>query len=234
MKQNRYFFAALALACAIPLFLGCPAEENEPNLGGELKDLPAVSLGSNETNPVRYFSLSTGEEVTGADIQSDKWDIAFTRTRLIYTNSGDTATALGSGGKGGVWYTDKGVLSEVSSDDKVGEDDPILKNYLTDKTRYIKGMGAAAATRINVMSYVGYDNEADKNGLTAENCFEGYSYNKKQYYKSIAGQMGQYSSAGIEQVYIIRHGDGEHYSKIKIDYEYKDSKDNWAVSYQNF
>jgi hypothetical protein len=230
MKQNRYLFAALGLACAVSLFLGCKTEDDGPNLGGDLQELPAVSLTSAEG--VKYFSLSTGEEVTGDDIQSAKWDIAFTRTRLIYTNSGDTAAALESGGKGGVWYTDKGVLAEVSSDDKVGEDDPILKNYLTDKTRYIKGMGPAAATRVNVMSYVGYDNEAEKDGLTAENCFEGYSYNKKEYYATSG--MGVYSSAGVEQVYIIRHGDGEHYSKIKIDYEYADSKDNWAVSYQNF
>ncbi|MDR0629520.1 MAG: HmuY family protein [Treponema sp.] len=227
MKHNRYLFAALALICAIPLFLGCPAEDPGPNLGGEQKDLPAVSLATGDG--VTYFSLSTGQEVTGADINTTKWDIAFTRTRLVLTNSGDTAAGLESGGQGGVWYTDKAALGDVADTDKKGEDDSILKNYLTDKKVWVSAMGGASQTTLNVMTYVGYETG---DGLSAENPLSGYQYDQKQYYGS-AG-MGKYSSAGKEQVYIIRHGDGTHYSKILIDYEYADSKDNWAVRYQNF
>jgi hypothetical protein len=228
MKQKSYVFAALALACVVPLFLGCPGDES-PNLGGEKKDLPAVSLAT--ADGVKYYSLSTGAEVTGDAIKTSQWDIAFSRTRLIFTNSGATASDLGSGGKGGVWYTGKTVLGDVADTDKTGEDDAVLKDYLADKKVWVSGMGGATQTTLNVMTYVGYETG---DGSSAENPLAGYAYNQKQYYGS--GGMGVYSSAGKEQVYIIRHGDGTHYSKIIIDYEYDATgkTDNWAVSYQNF
>jgi hypothetical protein len=225
MKHKRYLFATLALVCA-GLFLGCPGDDPGPNLGGEEKEL-RVSLAT--ADGVKYYSLSTGLEVTGADINSNKWDIAFSRTRLILTNSGATAADLASGGRGGVWYTDKTVLADVADTDKKGEDDTLLKDYLTDKKVWISGMGGASQMVLNVMTYVGYESG---DGVSAETPLAGYLYDKKQYYGS--GGMGVYSSAGKEQVYIIRHGDGTHYSKILIDYEYAESKDNWAVSYRNF
>ncbi|MDR0643165.1 MAG: HmuY family protein [Treponema sp.] len=222
MKQRHYFF--IALVCVVSLFLGCKTEAPGPNYGGEVKELPSVSLAA--ADGIKYYSLSTGLEVIGDDINSNKWDIAFSRTRLIFTNSGASAEKVNSGGQGGVWYTDKTELSGVAIGDQKGDD------YTTDQKRYVTGMGGAAETILNVMSYVGYDNEGTVDGLSAENAFSGYSYNKQQYYHSSG--MGVYASDGTEPVYIIRHGDGVHYSKIKIDYQYADSKDNWAVSYQNF
>ncbi|MDR1636151.1 MAG: HmuY family protein [Treponema sp.] len=224
MKQYRYVLATLALACAVFLLPGCQVEEDDD---GGFKELPPVSLAS--ADGIKYYSLSTGAEVTGDDINTNKWDIAFTRTRLVLTNSGATATGLSSGGDGGVWYTDKIVLSDASLNDRKAEG--ILEDYTTDQKRYVLSMGSTPAEpTLNIMSYVGYDNEGTKDGLSSGNCLQGYSYNKKQYYNSPA--MGQYGSTN--QVYIIRHGDGVHFSKIQIVYEYVDSKDNWAVSYQNF
>jgi hypothetical protein len=229
MKHNRCLFAALA--CVTLLFLGCPTEDEGPSYGGDLQEF-TVSLSA--ADGVKYYSLSTGEEVTGEAINGTAWDIAFSRTRLILTNSGATAEALGSGGEGGVWYTDQVVLSEVADDDGLGEDDAILKNFLTDQKRWVTGMGGASETTLNVMSYAGYDNEADNDGLTQPSPLAGYSYNKKQYYNSPS--MGTYAST--DQVYIIRHGDGSHYSKIQITYEYASTpapaKDVWLISYQNF
>jgi hypothetical protein len=235
MKHNRYVVTALALACVIPLFLGCPTEDDDPNYGGDLKDLPAVSLGTGD--PIKYFSLSTGLEVTGDAINGNTWDIAFSRTRLVLTNSGATAEGLSSGGQGGVWYTDKTELSEVASDDRLGEDDPILKNYLTDKAVYIKSghdsNNPTSTTTLNIMSYVGYESETTENaGSAADNALYGYEYNKKQYMWTDGVMPPVFSTTG--QVYTIRHGDGEHYSKIQIEYEFVNSKDNWLVSYQNF
>jgi hypothetical protein len=248
MKHRKIFLGFLALLCAAALFLGCPTdpEDEDLNYGGDAKTLPDVSLLTSDGT--KYYSLSTGQEVTGADIASDKWDIAFRRTRLILTNSGDTATALESGGKGGVWYTDKTVLSEVSSDDKAGENDPILKNYITDQKRYTStGMGAATEQFLNVMSYVGYRNEAEADGKTAETYLGNkaedaagtmpYLYDKKQYYNSESHE-GMPTFSPNNQVYIIRHGDGSRYSKIQIAYESTGSmptiKDNWTVTYHNF
>jgi hypothetical protein len=257
MKQNRCLFVTLALACVISLFLGCSQDAGGPNLGGEVKQL-SVSVGAVPAGTpaiIKYYSLSTGEEVTGDDITSNKWDIAFSRTRLILTNSGVTAADLESGGKGSVWYTGKTVLSEAALGDQV-EDPPeefaILKDYSTDQKRYVAGMGAATVTTLNVMSYVGYRNEDDVDGISAATAFGvkaddpadtmPYLYDKKNYYAS--GPMGAagptWSSSG--QVYIIRHGDGENYSKIQITYEYQGANadagtpatDVWGIEYQNF
>jgi hypothetical protein len=227
MKHKRYLFTAPVFVCVIVLFSGCPNEDSGPNLGGAAKELPAVSLATGDG--VKYFSLSSGAEVTGGDINTTKWDIAFSRTRLVFTNSGATAADLDSGGKGGVWYTNKTELSAVSDDEKLGGDDSILKDYLVDKKAWVSGMGGASQTILNVMTYVGYETG---DGSSAASPLASYKYDQKQYYGS-AG-MGSYSSSGKEQVYIIRHGDGTRYSKILIDYEYANSKDNWAVSYQNF
>jgi hypothetical protein len=253
MKQRKFLLGFAALFCSAALFLGCPTdpEDEEPNYGGEVKALPPVSLLKDEGT--KYYSLSTGEEVTGNDIHTNKWDIAFLRTRLILTNSGDTATKLESDGAGGVWYTEKTELSKVSSDDKKGGDHPILKDYITDQKRYTStGMLGATEQFLNVMSYVGYRNEEEKDGKTAENYLGNkaddpsgtmpYLYNKKQFYDSVASHGESNTGPTLvpsNQVYIIRHGDGKNYSKIKINYESTGTmqsgiKDNWLVLYQNF
>ncbi|MDR3342840.1 MAG: HmuY family protein [Treponema sp.] len=61
-----------------------------------------IVVGPITEGMTKYYSLTTGEELNGADINTGKWDISFTRTRLIQTNSGDTAADLASGGKGGI------------------------------------------------------------------------------------------------------------------------------------
>jgi hypothetical protein len=243
MKHTRIFLIFAVLLCAALFFTGCPTdpEDEEPNYGGEAKNLPGVSLATGDA--VKYYSLSTGEEVTGADINTNKWDIAFNRTRLIYTNSGDSAKGEG---KGGVWHTEKTDLATVSYGEqkefKIGD-----VSYNVDVAEYLyTGMGNAptAKTNLNVMSYVGYGaGDGSTNNTTGYTAGSGdysnypatgpltdYKYNQHQYYNS-AG-MGVY--VGNNEVYIIRHGDGGHYSKIQIVYEYANSKDNWQVIYQNF
>jgi hypothetical protein len=248
MKQHRYLFTALALACAVSLFSGCSMGGGDPNYGGEEKNLTAaVSAG------VKYYSLSTGEEVTDpADIASNKWDIAFSRTRLVLTNSGDTAESLSSGGDGGVWYTDKTVLADVALGDQInpeGTDYDILKDYTTDKLRYTRidmtpgTLGTPSQLTLNVMSYVGYRNEATAAGTQADPFTSTdpdnpmpYLYNKKEYYTGSTGMPPVFGNTN--QVYIIRHGDGAHYSKIQITYEYislpTPASDTWGIAYQNF
>jgi hypothetical protein len=228
------FFLVLLLGCLTLFFTGCPGEEEPPNIGGDLKVISGVMVGAGE---IKYYSLSTGQEVTGDAINSNAWDIAFSRTRLVLTNSGATATLLTSGGQGGVWFTEHFSLEGVTQDDAV-KGDPLLDPYTTDQARYVAGMGAPAETRLNVMSYVGYDNEAEADGLSSETALSGYSYNKKEYYASAS--MGAYNST--DRVYIIKHGDGTHYSKIQIAYEYFAAAasptgaavDAFVVSYQNF
>jgi hypothetical protein len=251
MKHGKFFLGLLVLICTAVLFLGCPTdpEDEEPNYGGDVKTLPGVALAT--ADGVKYYSLSTGEEVTGDDIDTNKWDIAFSRTRLIYTNSGDSAKGEGEGkGNGGVWHTGKTDLADVSygeqKDFKVGD-----VSYNVDVSKYLyTGMGAAPTTptRFNVMTYVGYGygdgttnnigsyvaGSDDYTGYPADGPFTDYQYDQHQYYTQEHSDGGGPTFASSNQVYIIRHGDGEHYSKIRITYEFASSKDNWLVTYQNF
>jgi hypothetical protein len=213
---------------------------------GDLKDysktyneLPLVEV----TNTTVYYSLSTGEQITSpAGIASDVWDIAFTRSatvwRMIMTNSGDTAADLGSPGNGGVWYTEKFELDNVGMDDRVDPPEGILAPYATDQKRWVDVMGSVRVLNLNVMTFVGYENENAVDGSSGTP-FAGtpehpmpYLYNKKQFYKSPGGMPPGFISTG--RVYIIKHGDGTHYSKIQIYYEPGDGKDVYSVQYLNF
>ncbi|MDR0624401.1 MAG: HmuY family protein [Treponema sp.] len=247
MKHGKFFPGFLVLICTAVLFLGCPTdpEDEEPNYGGEAKTL-AVSVATSDGTV--YYSLSTKEAVS--DPASTAWDIAFKRTRLILTNSGDTATALSSGGQGGVWYSGKTDFDSVSLDDK-GADDA---DFSTDTDLYLwTGMGPAptATTPLNVMTYVGYGhgdgstNETD--GWTAGDPVDytnypangpltDYKYNADQYYTQTHSEGGGPVFGSSGKVYIIKHGDGTHYSKIQITYEYVSSgaKDTFSVKFSNF
>jgi hypothetical protein len=239
-------------------FSGCDngSTDDDEEYGGEVKTLEFNSYVETEGNPAtgtRYYSLSTGLEVTDpAKIASKDWDLAFERSRFVYTNSGATATDLNSNGNGGVWHTDKEVLADVVKNDAI-ENDPLYGPYNTDVIRWRGGMGGATEVRLNILTYVGYGNEADQegqdpatagDGLTEEKAFSApYEYNKKQFYTTITPTTYR----AVPQVYIIKHGDGVHYSKIQFD-KYESHSDvadapegapaaafdHYEISYQNF
>jgi hypothetical protein len=200
----------------------------------EAKELTIeVSGGSGGTGPV-YYSLKTGQRVE--DPASGDWDIGFERPRLIYTNSGETAAALGSGGRGGVWHTEKTDFAGTGRDDAVRAD-PLYRPYNTDALRWIEGamLKPAAARRINVMTFTGYNNEEKKDGKTKAASFSAsFSYNKKQFY-SARGMPPSYSLTG--RVYIIRHGDGAGESKVQIrtyESQSRGDTDRYTIVFQNF
>jgi hypothetical protein len=250
MKHGKLLTGFMVLFCASALFLACPTEpEDDPNYGGDEKTISGISAAAGET---KYYSLSTGEEVAADKANTTGWDIAFTRTRLILTNSGDTASGLGSGGDGGVWYTDKTDFDDVSLDDR-----PEDTGYNTDTGKYVwNGMGAAPTAKmlLNVMTFVGYDYgngeaasiptlkgaapyDPDRDGdYPSPGAFTGYKYDQKTYYKQEHGSGGGPTFSSTNYVYIIRHGDGEHYSKIQITYAYQSSPaaDTFVIKYSNF
>jgi hypothetical protein len=178
---------------------------------------------------IKFFSLSTGREI--ADGGNKDWDIAFKETRTIWTNSGDTAAHYGSGGGGGVWHTNKTDFNSVSREDAV-EDDPRLSAYHTDATRWVQAMEDPEEKRLNVMSYAGYPNQDEVDGLTRETCFlPVYYYYPSAFYTMPS--MGAFEATG--QVYIIRHADGEHYSKVQIQtFVRAIPKDTHRVIIENF
>lgn len=253
MKHRKFVTGFLVLICTTLLFLGCPTEpEDNTNYGtGEPKELNVTVTSS--TDAV-YYSLATGQQVSdAAKIASKEWDIAFQRSRMIYTNSGATADATTSGGLGGVWFTNKTDFGGVSDEDEV-ETTGNYAEYADFTADVVKYTSTTASSRFNVMTYWGFKSgtgtSEDPYTTYAMTDFEDttkfvpYGYNKKNYIKMT--QM--IPSASFEltgQVYIIKHGDGEHYSKVQIiDYTSQSADPNVAppvpaadilkIKYQNF
>jgi hypothetical protein len=229
MKHTKIFLTFAVLLCAAAFFAGCPTDpaDEEPNYGG---DVDAFAFELTAAGEIKYYSLSTREEV--ADPAGNAWDIAFENSRLVYTNSGATAVTLSSGGQGGVWHTDKLDLEGVTQNDAI-KDDPLYGPYNEDVIRYVGPMtGSATPRRINVMTFVGYNNEETNDGSEDKPFSSSYLYDKKQFYDMVSMQPLQIDDTN--QVYIVRHGDGQHYSKIQIHYERQAPKDIYQIRVSNF
>jgi hypothetical protein len=228
MKRSIISFL-LPFVCAAALFLSCPTDSNtNEDTSGNGKTF-TVSVSAD--GGAKYLSLTTGQEALGDLTKSNAWDIGFQRSRRIYTNSGDTAEKLGSGGQGEVWYTDKLVFDEVTGkDDAVTDDTSLLSGYTTDVRRWVRSMSTDEFC-LNVIGFVGYENETQSGaGDTITNPLSNFQYNKKQFYNSKSYDPSN-------RVYIIKHGDGKNYSKIQItEYESNTSakSDTYVVRYANF
>lgn len=217
-----FLFAA---GFALAVLAGCDTDEPDQwtPKEGELQ----VTVDT-ETGP-KYFSLSTGEEITDPTVIASKdWDIGFIRPRTILTNSGVTATVLGSGGEGGVWYTEKTIFTEIVKSDAVMTGDILGNAYNTDQSKYIYSMSQKTLNTLNVINFAGYQEGTG----TEENPFKTFQYDKKQFYKGGGGSG--YPVTGV--IYIVKHGDSSHYSKIQVtEYEYNGSgpSDTFVVRYEN-
>jgi hypothetical protein len=205
-KLKRKLLVFLLVTGCIALFLtGCLADPDDSGVDelGNLNEAITVNEGT-----IRYFSLSTGEET--ANPASQDWDIAFDYTRMIYTNSGATADAVGSGGQGGVWASNTMNFAGVTS--TAGANFTI--DYAVDTAKYTSPaaeMGAPALNRLNVITYVGYTSGTG----TEDDPLTGYAYDQKQYYEADLSTMPPVFSV-TNRVYIVKHSDGEHYSKVQI------------------
>jgi hypothetical protein len=206
MKKRNMMIPAHALFCAAVLLAGCPTEPGTAT-GGLSAELRA--------GEIKFFSLDTGLEVDASEAGTGNWDIAFERRaslfRLVYTNGGDTATALSSGGQARVYYTGKTDFDDVRPGDA-----KILSGYDADTKKYVAAMGSPEEVCLNVMTYVGYTSGS---GAFGDAFGTPFLYNQKQFYTS--PDMGVFQST--DQVYIITHADGITQSKVQIYYEYDSS-----------
>jgi hypothetical protein len=236
-----------ALLCAI-LFSACPTEAPEED--DIVIPAPVISLAGSKGElelslsdmEARFFDFATGVEVKDSAIKSREWDISFYGTRQVRTNSGVTAKEYRSSGKGAVWHTEKTVFDDVTLDDAV-KDDPVYGKYNEDVLRYAFGMAGYSAQPerfMNVMTYVGYPNEDENpamDGTTQERIFRPfYLYNKRAFYEATVAMMPP-DFRVTNRVYIIRHGDGEHYSKFQVTKFERDSFshiDTYKVIWENF
>jgi hypothetical protein len=209
MKHRRFFPLLLGSVIGIAAFClsACPTDtEPDTDYGTE-----AVITAVENAGPV-YFSFRRGETVDSAEAAGTGWDLAFNYTRMIHTNSGDTAALLNSGGKGGVWAAPD--TTDLDTEISPGDADFSLP-FAVDTSRWTSPaaeMGSPVLNQLNVISYVGYGTgggEIEADPLTD------YRYNARQYYRADLSTMPPVYSV-TRQVYIVKHGDGEHYSKMHI------------------
>jgi hypothetical protein len=251
MKHGKSFLSFFVLFCAVALFLGCPTDTEEDNKNYGIGSPEEKEITVTSADGTVYYSLSTGQQVSNA--ASKNWDIAFQRSRMIYTNSGATATAANSGGQGGVRFTNKTNFGSVSDEDAV-ETTGANAEYADFTEDVVKYTSATASSRFNVMTYWGFGGgtgtQADPYTTlpfdSTNPNFVPYTYDKKNYVKmtSMTGPSGATFELS-NQVYIIKHGDGIHFSKIQITDYTSRSADNSVnppvaaadilkIKYQNF
>jgi hypothetical protein len=223
-------FVFLSLSVLLLQLTGCPVEQEDEG------PLISVTFPIKGDGRIHYYSLSTGQEVFGTAIASTAWDIAFDahdNSFFIFTNSGDSAEAAASGGKGGVWFTDKTDFTSVARADAVTTNLGEYAPYTQDVTRYAMIMAAEPVKEtLNVITYLGYPSgdgslenyfhrkEPDQSGMAS---FVPYLFTKKQCF-TMRGMPPTYTPT--YQVYVIRHGDGVTHSKIQMNDVYLDIKNN--------
>jgi hypothetical protein len=255
-------FLILLFTLSLGLLLAaCPTEAENTTDGNDKGDEDTITVQDGVytldftvlNEQVRYLNLSTAEWVTDpAVIASPDWDIAFHASRLVYTNSGDTAVDLDSSGYGGVWFTNTTDFDAVTGEaDKatVDTDNPDFdyRDYFQDTKRYVMIMGAKYYNRLNVMTYAGYPDEAEYNGLVEDKALAGngglvsYNYDKKQYYFNPplpdGGLRMPPDFEATKQVYIIRHGNAADFSKFQITRfvrDFSDNSDHYTVHWKKF
>jgi hypothetical protein len=219
------------LLLAALYFTACPVEPE--NIKGDIE----ISLPIDGSGGRHYYDLSTGEEVTPA---GNNWDLALEAhdgAFFVLTNSGDTAAALGAkaAGQGGVWFTGTTDFDAAATkEDRVlnpGGDLTDTAAYTADQKRHVMVMAAEPVEQfLNVITYAGY---GTGDGLSPETRFEyntpdmsnmagfiPYLFNKRQAYR-MTGMPPNYTPT--KQVYIVRHGDGEHYSKVQLSEIYREA-----------
>ncbi|MCL1991866.1 MAG: hypothetical protein FWG66_02840 [Spirochaetes bacterium] len=200
------------------------------------EDLPeghtvAVSAASG----TRYFSLNPFREITGAEINTAAWDIAFSTDRTILTNSGTTAQALGSGGQGGVWHTESFNLGAVAVSDRVTTGG-FARN--ADSLAFIAGMGPPAQRTVNVMSHLGWqagDGASAASAYSANPLTAVFINHARAFVTAPAGMPPAF--AVTNRVYIVRHGSGQGYSAVQISgyvFDMAGGNETYHLLFRNF
>jgi hypothetical protein len=247
---GRFFPALTALALVLTLVFTLGACKTEAGEDDEDDDdngsIITLSLAYDGGDDPWFYSLPKGDEethmdVSGPAIKSGAWDIAVEahdRLFLIRTNSGDSAdeydTRSGGGGLGGIWFTDENFGAARVSGRVIPTADNEYSEYLPyteDRIRYVNLMSDGIKAVLNVSSYLGYPGgsgaqgdpfqtqEADRGNMAS---FVPFLFNKRGAY-TMLGMPPAYTPTN--QVYIVKHGDGDGYSKIQLVDAYIEKND---------
>ncbi len=148
------------------------------------------------------------------------WDIMITGQKEILTNSGVTATAAGSSGKGGVVFSGR---TDISQGISVAEAAALFAADARDGADYsywLKSSSTSTAKEAtgNAISFPGYAKTEDKDGTTSARAWVfatdadfslGHAYAKWE-------RMAPNYSGYTNNVYIVQSGDGSAYYRLQI------------------
>ncbi|MDR1248470.1 MAG: HmuY family protein [Treponema sp.] len=222
MKTKSMAFSLLA-GFTLALLVGCDTDGSRTSTPSEDEETIEV-----ETGKTRYYSLDPFAEVTGADIASAKWDVAFKPGRIIQTNSGSTASALGSSGDGGVWHTEKFDIVETALGDRV-----TTGGWNTDVVKYVAGqMGAASQQTVNVINHFAWSSGDGNSADTKLTSAQYDSGGAKGFITATPGKMPPDYTV-TKRVYIIKGGSGgSNYHRIQITgYSSVSGTDTYILNY---
>jgi len=202
----------LSIICLIAVtlvsFTACENDDggDGDKLSGPEKIVSVKKVSSKETGTVYdyvYFSLKSGTAVDTATGASTDWDLRFSASTRIQTNSGVTADQLGSGGDGGAAYS--------GSTDFAASVDAGSLTIITDTNPWIDGMGPARQTLMNeAISFPGYDSG---DGLASGSAYAGANYSADMFY-TMSGMPPVYVMTN--NVYVVKLADGSGYAKFQI------------------
>jgi hypothetical protein len=238
VMKNKYLHRLLITIGCIIFIPGCPnGVTNSPGGGSSGGGSPGNSFYPTSLNNrlefvmdegVRFYSLATGTEIDPSRANTTDWDIAveYDGYVQIYTNSGATAEKYGSGGQGGVTFTNETDFDVVNAGYAVtgftgGNEE--YEPYTTDAARWVGSMSNPSETIMNVMTYLGYVSGTGAEAAPfspspfsmGDNTKKMYEFNKKQCYDHRGGTMPpRYDPT--KQVYIITHADGINKSKFQL------------------
>jgi len=207
-----------ALGCLIAL-AGC----QQATSSSTSNSTKSLTVTSTSTSVYQYYDLSTGAEV--ADPATQSWDIAFNSTTGgVRTNSGATASAppasatvatpSSSGGLGGVYYAGSSDFDSVTTVNSSGFGDVAATDASVYTSTTMDGVNYTTSqivvNKITKLDYDGGDGTSDTpytytDLATAYGGDAYYSYNDTTHAISASGE-----------VYVVRHGDGTHYSKFQV------------------
>lgn len=248
--QNNFWIPALVLAA---LLAACENGETDPGSGttgtageGDFNVVIHYVTRTDDTG-LKLFSFSQGKEIPVSKKNTAEWDIGIEQRQgflYIHTNSGASAQAWGSNGQGGVWFTDTADYDAVGSlDDRVTDltgDNAAYADYVTDTMRWQKAMSVNVEGVMNIMTYYGYRDAVNYDGTSEAKSFQWslpgppanpfYEFNKKAFARVSGGMPPPWEETG--QVYVIRHGDGETYSKLQFYDVYYWSGYNYRVKFK--
>lgn len=221
---------AIALAAVAALWCGACSlfvdETNDKDDDAETTTVVYDGTKSGSSYEYLYIDLEDPENPSTSGTGTD-WDIMITGQREVLTNSGVTASALGSSGCGGVVFsgetdidsslTEKDAEKAFAADSGDGADYAYWDKYKTTSA------APTASSTGNAISFPGYKTQDGRDGTTAAAAW-------------VFGEVGAHVDVDFSlgtayaqwermtpsfsdfngDIYYIRSGDGKKYYKLQI------------------